>query len=145
MERFDESYSELEGCIVREPESGDFVHGVRYTLSWLDDSRPFRITESRLDEALRAQDAKRATSPHGYVRGVLSELGVPVEDESIEFPNSPGLKFVAHPRGDLDDERVFVIAGGQYIEVESGERHCPEVFFDKGSKWVVVRVIDWAC
>lgn len=102
------------------------------------------VDETALNEAMRLQDGKRAGTPHDYVRGVLDALGIAVDEESMSLPDKAGAKFLAHPRGNKRhaDERVFVIAGGQCIDVDSGERWSPGHFEGVDSRWVVTTVID---
>lgn len=104
------------------------------------------VDETALNEAMRLQDKKRASTPHGYVRGVFDALGIAVAEESVSLPDNAGAKFLAYPRGNARhvDERVFVIAGGQCIDVDNGQRWSPDHFSGSRSCWVVTTVIDWA-
>lgn len=103
------------------------------------------VSESELSAALRLQDGKRTGTPHSYVRGVLDTLGIPVNEESMELPSRAGAKFLAYPRGNTrhQGERTLVIAGKQCIDIDSGERHSPDLFSGNYPAWIVTAVIDW--
>lgn len=139
-------YRDLEADIDVDPASSpEFVDGIKYTLDRLDTNRPWGISESSLEAALAVQDARRVGTPHSYVRGVLDTLDIPVNEESMELPSRAGAKFLAYPRGNTrhQGERTLVIAGKQCIDIDSGERHSPDLFSGNYPAWIVTAVIDW--